>query len=306
MNLTHRIINRVRTDFFKGLYRRNVACVLETPPLKPGTLPFITLSMVHQRDVIAYLVAIKSFAKFANPERVVIVCDPSIGENEKSIFRSHIPHVELRNAVEFRDSRIPMGGCWERLSAITTYSPESYVVQLDADTVTVGDILEVLTAIIDRHGFVLGEKRNQEILTLEEASKRAMLSTSHHIQALSEQVLSNAGLNGSFYVRGCAGFTGFPSNCEMRDNFFDFSIKMAAKTGKRWSEWGTEQVTSNYLIANATETTILPYPKYSTPFRHEEIGAFQHFIGEIRFRNRAYEKTSIQAIDAFLGRRPAH
>jgi len=298
MNLPHRIINRVRTDFFKWLYQRNIACVLATPPLKRGTLPFIALSMVHQRDVIAYLVAIKSFAKFANPERVVIVCDPSIGEHEKSIFRFHIPHVELRNAVEFRDPRIPIGGCWERLSAITTYSPENYVVQLDADTVTVGNILEVLTAIIDRHGFVLGEKRNQEILTLEEASKRAMLSTSNHIQALSEQVISNAGLNGAFYVRGCAGFTGFPSNHEMRNIFFDFSIKMAAKTGKRWSEWGTEQVASNYLVANATESKILPYPKYSTPFNHEEIGSFQHFIGEIRFRNRDYENVSAKAIDA--------
>ncbi len=304
MNLSHRIFKRLRTEFFKGLYLRNVGCVLETRPLKSGNLPFIALSMVHQRDVIAYLVAIKSFAKFANPERVVIICDPTIGEHEKSIFKTHIPHVELRNALEFRDPRIPTGGCWERLSAITAYSPESYVVQLDADTVTLDAISEVTFAVVQKNGFVLGEKLNQKILTLNEASSNAMKSTSHHIQALSEQTLADAGLNGSFYIRGCAGFTGFPPDNAMREKFFDFSLKMAAKTGQRWSEWGTEQVTSNFLVANATETRILPYPKYSTPFRHEGVGAFQHFIGEIRFRNRSYEIASIQAIDAFFRQPP--
>lgn len=299
MNLSHRIFNRLRTEFFKGLYLRNVGCVLETRPLKPGNLPFIALSMVHQRDAIAYLVAIKSFARYANPERVVIICDPTIGEHEKSIFKSHIPHVELRSAIEFREPRIPTGGCWERLSAITTYSPESYVVQLDADTVTLDQIPEVTLPVTQKNGFVLGEKRNQPIMTLDEASSRAMKSTSHHIQALSEQVLADAGLNGAFYIRGCAGFTGFPPDSAMREKFFDFSLKMAAKTGQRWSEWGTEQVTSNYLVANATETRILPYPKYSTPFRHEEVGAFQHFIGEIRFRDRSYEKASQLAILEF-------
>lgn len=299
MSLSQRILKRLKTDFFKGLYLRNVSRVLETPPLKPGNLPFIALSMVHQRDVIAYLVAIKSFARFANPERVVVICDPSIGDHEKAIFKSHIPHIELRNAEEFRDPRIPIGGCWERLSAITTYSPESYVVQLDADTVTLDEISEVTLAVTKKMGFVLGEKRNQEILTLAEASNRAMKSTSHHIQALSEQVLADAGLNGSFYVRGCAGFTGFPTDGAMRDKFFDFSEKMAMKTGKRWSEWGTEQVSSNYLVVNAPGTQLLPYPKYSTPFEKEEVGSFLHFIGEIRFSNRSYEKTSIQAIEAF-------
>lgn len=297
MNLSQRIFNRLRTDFFKALYLRNVGRILETPTLQRGNLPFIALSMVHQRDVIAYLVAIKSFAKFANPDRVVIICDPTIGEHEKFVFKRHIPHVELRNAAEFRDPRIPTGGCWERLSAITTYSPENFVVQLDADTVTVGEISEVVSAVTDQHGFVLGEKRAQEILTLEEASRRAMKSTSHHIQALSEQIIAQAGLNGTFYVRGCAGFTGFPPDSAMRDKFFDFSEKMAAKTGQRWSEWGTEQVTSNYLVANAAGTQLLPYPKYSTPFNHETCGAFQHFIGSIRFQNRMYENMSLMAID---------
>jgi hypothetical protein len=71
---------------------------------------------------------------------------------------------------------------------------------------------------------------------------------------------------------------------------------MTAKTGNRWSEWGTEQVTSNYLVANSPQAQLLPYPKYSTPFKAHDVGAFLHFIGEIRFRSRAYEKASLEAI----------
>ncbi len=253
--------------------------------------------MVHQRDVIAYLVAIKSFARFANPNRIVVICDPSIGETERNIFKVHIPHVELRQAAEFRDKRIPEGGTWERLFAITTYSPDNYVVQLDADTVTVSPIPEVVNSVINQNGFVIGEKLNQEILTISEASFRASKSTSSHIQALAEQVLAGAKLDGSYYVRGCSGFTGFPPDKTMQEKFFDFASKMGKNTNGRWNEWGTEQVTSNYLVANARKTTILPFPKYCTPYRVTEGAVFYHFIGEIRFQSRMYEQVSRSLVE---------
>jgi hypothetical protein len=300
MSLSQRILKRLKTDFFKGLYFRNVSCVLETPPIKPGNLPFIALSMVHQRDVIAYLVAIKSFSRFANPERVVVICDPSIGDHEKAIFKSHIPHVELRNAEEFQDSRTPIGGTWERLSAITTYSPESYVVQLDADTVTLDSVPEVISAINNHTGFVIGEKIGQKILTSKDASYNASKSTSKHIQALSEQVISEVNLSKNLYVRGCSGFTGFPSNSMMRELFFEFSERMFGRIGDRWKEWGTEQVTSNYLVANSSNAVILPYPKYCTPSCDTGVSVFHHYIGEIRFTNRAYEHTSISVIKSLI------
>ena len=38
---------------------------------------------------------------------------------------------------------------------------------------------------------------------------------------------------------------------------------MTAELGSRWTEWGTEQVTSNYVVANSPEAMVLPYPKYA-------------------------------------------
>jgi hypothetical protein len=296
MSLSQRILKRLKTDFFKRLYLRNVSCVLETPPLQPGNLPFIVLSMVHQRDVIAYLVAIKSFARFANPERVIVICDPTIGDHEKSIFKSHIPHIELRNAEDFRIKGIPCGGTWERLSAITEYSSENYIIQLDSDTITTDSVIEVLNAITYKNSFTISEKQGQAILTLKQTSENASKSNSKHIQAASEKIMSSVGLGDKFYVRGCSGFTGFAKGTALRDEMLNFSELMYKCLGNRWSEWGTEQVTSNYLVANSAGIFLLPYPKYSTPFEKLHNAAFIHFIGEVRFINRLYEETSRRAI----------
>jgi hypothetical protein len=294
MSLRKRIVKRLKTTLNKTLYASTTRGILSTAPLAAGKLPFTALSMVHQRDVLSYLVAIKSFALHANPQRVVIVCDPSIGERERAVFKRHIPHVELRRAEEFRDGAIPQGGCWERLSAISEYTRNDYVVQLDADTVTVAPVPEVVAAIQGEHGFVLAEEPDQRIVTLEETAERARpwVSPTVHIQGLSEALMVEAGLNQPLYVRGCAGFTGFPKTQTMRSELFDFSTKMRARTNGRWADWGTEQVASNYLVANAPATTTLPFPKYGTPNKANGETAFLHFIGSMRFTSRMYEKVS--------------
>ncbi len=294
MSLKKRIAKRLKTTLNKTLYARTTRGILTTAPLAAGELPFMALSMVHKRDVLSYLVAIKSFAMHANPRRVVIVCDPSIGDAERRVFKHHIPHVELRRAEDFRHDAIPQGGCWERLSAISEYTRENYVVQLDADTVTVRAIPQVVAAVQGEHGFVLAEEPDQRIVTLEDTAERARpwLSPTVHIQGLSEALMVEAGLKHPLYVRGCAGFTGFPKTETMQAELFDFSIKMREKTNSRWSDWGTEQVASNYLVANAPGTTTLPFPMYGTPNKADDGTAFLHFIGSMRFINRMYEKVS--------------
>ncbi len=85
-----------------------------------------------------------------------------------------------------------------------------------------------------------------------------------HIQALAEVNMENVGLpNENLYVRGCAGFTGFPTNDMMSSQLIDFSSKMTKRLGERWADWGSEQVASNYLVANAHDTEVLPFPQYA-------------------------------------------
>lgn len=290
------IKQRLRRDYFRWQHTRAVRGVLQTPSLPAGNLPFILLSMVQKRDVLSYLVALKSFAAFANPQRVVVVCDPSIDAKDRDVLRQHVPHIELRAADEFVHPDIPRGGTWERLLAICSYAKENYVVQLDADTVTVGAPDAVLNAIERRVGFVLGEEARQSLLTLDQttANAKADVWGQSHIQGFAEACMAEVGLPTSkLYVRGCSGFTGFPQSTEMLENLLQFSILMSSRIGSaRWSSWGTEQVTSNYLVANAAGTEVLPYPRYGTPNAMDEETVFIHFIGSMRFSDDKYEKTS--------------
>ena len=294
-SLFNRIKNRLIRDVNRARFNAVARKVLTTPQLQRGHADFMVLSMVHHRDVIAYLLAVKSFAHHTNPARIVVVCDPSLDQNDQSIIRAHIPHIEFRAAEEFVHPDIPRGGTWERLYAISEYAQHNYVVQLDADTLTLSAVPEVLSAIHARHGFVIGERQGQTLVTLEEAEAYARPWQNRpfiNIQALTEVLMVRAGLPRNLYVRGCSGFTGFAPYPAMREDMLAFSRTMRTCTKERWSEWGTEQITSNYLIANAPGTVLLPYPKYSTPDQFETGPAFQHFIGYMRFINGKYAVAS--------------
>lgn len=299
--LASRITHRVRRDYYRWRYLQAARYILATAPLRPGTLPFILLSMVHRRDILSYLTAVKSFSRFASPKRIVVICDPSMDEADCALLMRHIPHIELRRASEFTHQKIPCGGTWERLFSISEYVTEEYVVQLDADTITCNAIPEVLNSIHSGSGFVLGESSNQRFLSLEEtsANAKAILTPTAHIQTLSEAVMDDIGFaQNALYVRGCSGFTGFPKTSFMRDNLLYFSEKMAEKLGHGWTRWGTEQVTSNFLVANASNASVLPFPKYSTPDVLSSDTAFLHFIGSMRFTNNKYEKTTLISIQS--------
>lgn len=299
MSLVSRIYERVKRDYFRWQYLKVARQIRATRPLKRGDLPFMILSMVHHRDIDSYLVAVKSFTHFLNPQRIVVVCDPSIDAADRAVLKQHVPHVELRDADEFVHPDIPRGGVWERLYAISEFSKDIYVVQLDADTVTKQPIPEVGRAVEQQAGFVLGEMPNTPMRSLQGAREHALplLRPGAHIQTICEAEMANLGLSQEVrYVRGCAGFTGFPRSADMRDKMLDFSRRMSARLGKDWARWGTEQVTSNYLVANAPGTEPLPFPKYGTPDQPDTQTSFLHFIGPMRFVNNKYKRTSRQVI----------
>lgn len=299
MSLVNTVVQRLKRDYFRWQHGRAAARILRTVPVRKGELPFILLSMVQKRDVISYLVAVKSFTHFANPQRIVVVCDPSIDDADRRIFRAHVPHIELRQADEFTHANIPRGGTWERLYAIAGYAATDYVVQLDADTVTTAPIPEVIAAVQARNGFVIVEKTTTIIRTLDD-TRAITLSKSRpnpHVQSLSEAAMATVGLPpDARYVRGCSGFTGFPPNPAMREQMLDYSARMYKELGENWKRWGTEQVTSNYLVANAHGVVTLPFPKYGTPNVLGSDMAFCHFIGSMRFIDGKYVDTSARVI----------
>jgi hypothetical protein len=292
MDLVKRIGNRLRRDFFGSLYRRQIRGILDTPPVQKGDRSFVQLSMVHTRDVLPYLAAAKSFARYTKPHRIVVVCDPSITAEDRATLTKHIPFIELFEAADFRHSDLPQGGTWERLFAIANLSPDNYVVQVDADTLTLDTPHDVIAAIDAGNGFVIGEEIEQGTITFEQARTR-MQPWIHlhdaHVQVLSETALPDLGLpDTSRYVGGCSGFTGFPASNVMREDMLEFSRRMTASLGKHWTRWGTEQVTSNYLVANTRGFAVLPFPRYATPDVSTSATIFKHYIGHQRFLTATY------------------
>ena len=72
---------------------------------------------------------------------------------------------------------------------------------------------------------------------------------------------------------------------------------------RRWAEWGSEQVTSNFVIANEPNPLLLPYDRYLNFWNADLPGdaRFAHFIGTYRFHRGAYAGATRKAISALKG-----
>ena len=69
--------------------------------------------------------------------------------------------------------------------------------------------------------------------------------------------------------------------------------------GEDWSKWGTEQVTSNFLIANSSPSKMMPFPKYAGyyPPGSYQNSHFTHFAGHHRWKNGFYIKNARNFVD---------
>jgi hypothetical protein len=289
--------------FHQARFNWEVRAIRKTPPVNIGQEDFIALSMVQHRDVLPYLLALKSFARFLQPRRVVLVADPTLDDADRALIRLHVPHIEIREAKEFQLDGLPKGGCWERLTAISQYAKDSFVVQLDADTVAVKDLPEVRQAIRDKVSFTLGTEDVQPILPVAEFAEiaRQRLDGNDHVQALAEANVDRLDASGNYrYARGCAGFAGFAPGQIDIDQMRFISARMAELIGSSWSAWGTEQFTSNLIVCSSPNARLLPHPDYCAPTRITSSTVFLHFIGFIRFRTGLYGQLARNTSQALI------
>lgn len=288
-------------------FDRAVKAIVRTPALKLGAgEPFTVLSMVHHRDVFPYLLALKSLVRFLRPERVILVADPTINEEDRAILREQVPMIIIRDASEFRHPGLPTYSSWRRLCAISEYVADGYVVQLDADTVTTRPVPEVASAIRNRTSFILGTEDDQDFLSCSVAAEWARWAIVKHgydrVQALAEAVLDQLDLPGTVrYVRGCAGFSGFAPGSFDLARMLEISQRMGALLGEAWSRWGTEQFTTNLIISNTPHARVLPHPKYCMPTVRNHDTAFIHFIGYERYLSGLYGELATDIAKELLG-----
>jgi hypothetical protein len=261
----------------------------DTAPLKIEDSQLRILSMVAiPRDIPMYLMAAKLLYKRLGHGRFLMLPDAPISPSWRDRIMRH-----LGGGVEFLDlSAIPVGrcqrgGCWERLLACVDHSTQHYVIQMDSDTLAFRDLPEVAEAVRSNRAFTLGNGIPRQTLTEAAAWIATDRSASTHINDVAQAAFTRyPNADGLYYIRGSAGFAGFAAGAVGRAMVEDFHATMEGLVGtQRWREWGTEQLASNFIIANSPDPLVLPHPRYSTVPRGADMSevAFGHFIATGRF-----------------------
>lgn len=283
----YRVRQRAKKTWF------NIRCkdIFRTPRLESPPSGVVIVSMISHYDLAMYLVAIKSLIKALGGVETLVVDDGTLTEADANVVASHVSPLRMVDVGDVHCGKCPKGGCWERLRVISENIGQNYVIQMDSDTVTLGAIPEVLSCIKENRSFTLGTGMGKNIVPAREISREMRAFKSDYVQVLAEQNLEQLeNAKELRYVRGCAGFAGFARGSFEWSRVEGLSQSMEQLIGGKWSEWGSEQVASNFIIANSEGARVLPYPKYAnfSPGVPHEESSFLHFIGPTRFRNGVY------------------
>jgi hypothetical protein len=292
--------------YWKSIVRRvdrvvhdlRCADVVKTAPLRMNDAPVKILSMVCHRDVILYLVAAKSFYQKLQLGSFVLIDDGSLTAEDRDIFNRHLGSPRILHIRDVPTFDCPVGGTWERLLKILELAESEYVIQLDADTLTLGSLDDVRACVQNNISFTLGTGAGRDFVPAADAAKIARNAPGNHLQDVAERNLDRLEHAGALkYVRGCSGFAGFAKEKNRLELVRAFSRQMSGFLGKRWNEWGSEQVTSNFTVANSSRAMVLPYPAYSGFDNNDVRGLeFVHFIGSCRYDAGVYTRLSRQFI----------
>ncbi len=300
------MLYRLRRASRHWLARPDFARILATPPVHTVDDGTIILSQVQKRDLLMYLVAAKSFAYHAGFGRFHVLDDGSLTPKHHALLRKHIPGIAISGLRDIAAAAGPAGGVfWERLASVVKLAESQYVIQLDSDTVTLGPIDDVKECIRANRSFALMAGRTAGIRPLAESSAVARRSTSSHIQIAAEQRLDELDpAIGTRYATATAAFAGFAPSRERAMRMARFSRAMEQILGTRWTEWGSDQVGSNFLIGNDPDAILLPYLRYRN-FGGDDLTAdcaFVHFFGTYRYDRGTYRRTARETAARISGR----
>ena len=281
-------------------HARVVRAVLDTPPLFPRDDGVVLFSMIGTAVLLPYLVAVKSLHHHLGRGRVVILDDGTLTQADRATLRHHCGDPVIHGIADVDTGPCPRGGTWERLLTILDARATDYVIQLDSDTVTKASLPDVLAAIDAGRSFCLRGEADAELMPVDAfAATLPPLAGPMHIQKAAERQLDQLAMPGLRYARGCSGFAGFAPSGAGRALAEAFSAAMEARLGAaRWREWGTEQVTSNLVIANEPDALLLPYDRYLNFWKIAPPADARliHYVGTYRFYGESYMRATRAAI----------
>jgi hypothetical protein len=304
------MIERILRKGREAFHLRAARAALATAPIVPTDDRIVLFSMIGTRVLLPYLAAVKSLHARLGIGRIAILDDGTLTAADRTILARHCGDPVIRLMREVETGTCPRQGCWERLLTLLAMTADDYVIQLDSDTVTIGDVPEVREAIAANRSFtLLGDALAgvHGILMLPEfmaAYHRAgsRIDPDAHVQlAIEGQWDRYPDPAVHRYVRGCAGFAGFARGGFARPDAEAFSRNAEGIVGRdRWRRWGSEQVASNFLIANSADPLLLPYDRYLN-YWNEAPGPdarFLHFVGTHRYSTSEYRDRTREAIAA--------
>ena len=285
-------------------HSRAVRSILDTPPIQPRNDGVILFSMIGTAVLLPYLVAVKSLHAHLQRGKVMLLDDGTLTVADKAHLAHHCGNPQILTFADIATAPCPKGNCWERLLAILDLRRDHYVIQLDSDTVTLGPVPEISAAIDANRSFTLGggvEDVQHGFMTIPQ-----MIDTIYpdgpiypHIQSVIEASLRDfPGADGLKYIRGCAGFAGFARSADGRATAQRFAVDAGRAVGSRFSEWGSEQAASNFVVANDPDPIQLPYNRYTNHWEEDlpPDPAFIHYIGTYRYDRGSYVASTRRAI----------
>ncbi|WP_261858315.1 hypothetical protein [Photobacterium sanguinicancri] len=300
------IIQAVSRRFNKLACDQVMKKIITTAPTSHiGSNDVAVLSMIGKRVINDYLVAIKSFLFWYPEVSVHVLSDGTLDDSDRLLIRSHIHSVTFYTYNDVSMEGLPTGNCWERLVTLLNLAETRYVIQLDSDIVVNAAIPEVKSAVESQVSFVIGDPNWSQAVPLDELSRLASQNLSQHVQSQSEHVMSRIPSlhdKSVCYLRGCAGFTGIPKGVNKLALLRQFSQEMAAILGEeKWSEWGSEQVASNFIASTCQGGHVLPWPQYQTYMFPQSTTRLEktsliHFMGTCRYRHGEYKKAVNRAL----------
>ncbi len=286
-------------------HERAAQGILDTPPIVPQDDGLILFSMIGTAVLLPYLVAVKSLHHYLPRGRIVLLDDGTLTSEDRAVLAQHCGDPEIIRKQDVATAPCPQSNCWERLLSILDRRQDHYVIQLDSDTVTTGPVTEVAVAINANRSFTLAGGLDEARYGFRSAAEisdifHANGPTTDHVQARAEAAMKTLpDADTRRYIRGCAGFAGFARSVDGRATVSRFSQQMDERLGGTWRQWGSEQVASNWVIANDPDPLQLPYDRYINHWdeRMPSDPAFIHFIGTYRYRWGNYSRCTRVAID---------
>jgi hypothetical protein len=299
---------KLRKTLANFKFNRQTSRILDTPPVPYKEAPLTIVSMVQNLDVQMYILAVKALYRRLKRGKIVSILDADITQKSRDLIRQHLGPVTFHHLKDLDTGTCQRGGTWERLIHCIDRSAEDFVIQIDSDMLCFGPIEEVLTCIEENRAFTLAE--TLPIQPLPNWVEHGIARKSDHIVNTFEikaKEFPNA--EKWKYVRASSGFAGFARQGATRELLEFFHANGLKVHGERWKEWGTEQIASNFTVANTPNSIALPYPKYAT--FEPEYATFQkkgitsdmsvlHFIGSFRFDMGVFNMLANREIDAML------